>query len=398
MVKAKHIISMVVFFWLQFSVFAQSHWGVGHQIALEDGVVTLKEKIGAGSLKTVWKAEFLRKNGKKEIVALQEMDTRITSLSTGNSIVDSAYKANQRALAIANEGNSRFFALRSLHLTTSPIDGNAPVFFMIYDLAQGDASEYLKRLVVSNNQSTTEATQKISQMIEFGEEVSKLLEVLRKNGVSHGDIRFENLLVTKSGLKLADLDGLSEIGDISLMGTPMYRSPEVQVFKLGSLLTSASDEFSNGAMLFELLAKKTPVEIQIEEIERILPELKEGDPLKEFFKIKKREINPANCYTFSVVHPDHPYSFKNTTTRYLNNLEADYRQAFGAHPEQWNEFKKNLDVLRSDITSRLELDPKFRKFPGLQPERQSLKMALRKLDFKNLIRKLCLLPNLSFAR
>ncbi|CAD2212742.1 hypothetical protein AGDE_14142 [Angomonas deanei] len=90
------------------------------------------------------------------------------------------------------------------------------------------------------------------------------LNFLNKNGIVHADLKPQNVLLSADGLcKLSDFGScinkatnVPEDNDIfSLRGTPLYMAPEVAC---GETPTVASDMWSFGITLFEMLAGKLP--------------------------------------------------------------------------------------------------------------------------------------------
>jgi len=79
------------------------------------------------------------------------------------------------------------------------------------------------------------------------------LEYLHRNGVSHLDIKLENLLIGKDYmLKIADFDLSHYESDFKIIskGTKFYRAPEVMQANCGN--TKAADIYSAGIVLFTL--------------------------------------------------------------------------------------------------------------------------------------------------
>ena len=82
------------------------------------------------------------------------------------------------------------------------------------------------------------------------------LEYLHKNGVSHMDLKLENLLVGEDfSLKIADFDLSHIAGDSKVMskGTKFYRAPEV--IQERCINTNAADVYSAGIILFTMKTK-----------------------------------------------------------------------------------------------------------------------------------------------
>ena len=118
--------------------------------------------------------------------------------------------------------------------------------------------------------------------IELFLPLCEALQFAHRNGVVHRDIKAANVLIDTHGqLKLLDfgiakLVGDADIGEaamtVAATMTPHYASPE-QI--RGEPVTQASDVYSLGVLLYELLAGKRPYEFPTRrpaEIERIVSE------------------------------------------------------------------------------------------------------------------------------
>ncbi|MBC61330.1 MAG: hypothetical protein CMP11_02655 [Zetaproteobacteria bacterium] len=83
-----------------------------------------------------------------------------------------------------------------------------------------------------------------------------LLKNLHKNGLIHTDFKPDNMVISDSGvIKLVDFDGLTKnyTADGKSKGSPTWEAPEVLI--KGKGVTTASDVYSAGVVLFQMTKK-----------------------------------------------------------------------------------------------------------------------------------------------
>ena len=99
-------------------------------------------------------------------------------------------------------------------------------------------------------------------MIEI---LARAIHYAHQNGIVHRDLKPANVLLTEDGIpKITDFglakllerdDGLTQVGDI--LGTPSYMAPE-QIRGSSDGITPATDVYSLGAILYEMLTGRPP--------------------------------------------------------------------------------------------------------------------------------------------
>ena len=99
-----------------------------------------------------------------------------------------------------------------------------------------------------------------ARLVQTARDVVAALAYAHERSVLHRDVKPENVLVSRNGLKLADF-GVARLPDVQmtatgvLIGTPAYGAPES--LRRGEF-TPASDQFSLAVMLWELLKGSRP--------------------------------------------------------------------------------------------------------------------------------------------
>jgi eukaryotic-like serine/threonine-protein kinase len=110
---------------------------------------------------------------------------------------------------------------------------------------------------------TTEAPLSQERVVDLGTQILHAAGFAHRHGVIHRDFKPHNVIVDDSGsVKVTDFGiaraGASEMTETgSIMGTAQYLSPEQAQ---GHAVTAASDLYSIGVMLYEMLAGRLPFE------------------------------------------------------------------------------------------------------------------------------------------
>lgn len=98
----------------------------------------------------------------------------------------------------------------------------------------------------------------IELCVWIAKEVARALQALHQHGILHRDVKPKNIFVASTGeVKLADLGLAVDLDEAqrNLAGTMAYFPPEIV---LGQAATEASDLFSLGAVLYEMLTGEAP--------------------------------------------------------------------------------------------------------------------------------------------
>ncbi len=145
-----------------------------------------------------------------------------------------------------------------------------PNIVTIYDVLESDDLAYIFMEFVDGS-SLKEAMRRDTppsreQVMSFLRQIASALDYAHRKGIIHRDIKPANVMISERGL---DKDGVAKIADFGvaklisheathqrgLMGTPSYMSPEQLE---GVAVGGASDQFSLGVLVYELLTGEKP--------------------------------------------------------------------------------------------------------------------------------------------
>lgn len=224
---------------------------------------TVEEKIGDGNLFTVYRCE-------------DKIDNRTVAVK----VLASQYASN------------RMFAERILVEARAMVGISHPGIVEVYDCGEEDGDYYViteyVRGVDLRERIRRNAPFSLSTTVDLGIAVCDVLDFAHKRGFVHGDLRPGNILVTPEGqIKLADfwvgnaVASSQSVRTAALMRSVHYMSPEVAE---GTPATPASDIYSLGVILFELLTGSppfdgdTPIAIALKHAREPIPSVRTINP------------------------------------------------------------------------------------------------------------------------
>ncbi|HEX8409370.1 MAG TPA: protein kinase [Thermoanaerobaculia bacterium] len=205
---------------------------------MELGTYRLIERIGAGGMGEVWRAE----------------DTKL--------LRQVAIKILPAQLAADAEWKERF-----LREARTVAQLNHPSIATIYSIdQQGDTLFIAMELIEGEPLSTMIARGPMlpADAVRVTAHVADGLDEAHAKGIVHRDIKPDNILVSKKVVKVLDFGIAKHVGGTAdpaltqggmVMGTPHYMSPEQA---LGRTIDARTDIFSLGVVLYEMLSGQKP--------------------------------------------------------------------------------------------------------------------------------------------
>jgi serine/threonine-protein kinase len=215
-----------------------------------DGRYRILRKLGAGGMAAVYLAED------------DELGRRV-------------------AIKILNDryANDELFVERFRREAKSAAGLSHPNIVSVYDRGEAEGTYYIAMEVIEGRSLKesirTQGRLRPAQAIAYTRQILAALRFAHRNGIIHRDIKPHNILVgaeerlkvTDFGIARAGASQMTEAG--SIMGTAQYLSPEQA---RGAPVTAASDLYSVGIVLYEMLTGNvpftgdTPVEIAMKHL------------------------------------------------------------------------------------------------------------------------------------
>jgi WD40 repeat protein len=223
------------------------------------GEYELLEELGRGGMGVVWKAKQRRLN---RIVALK--------LVRGGCLPGeaAAKRFRREAEAAAQLKHPNIVVIHEVGESDDQL-------FLSMDLVEGGSlADWVKRVAFSPRDAAV-LVSKVARGVHHAHE----------NQVLHRDLKPGNILLDASGEPRVCDFGLARLGDSEssltisgeLLGTPAYLSPEQAAGKMRDL-TPASDTYSLGAILYELLCGHPP--FSADNLPALLRKVAEDDPMR----------------------------------------------------------------------------------------------------------------------
>ena len=199
-------------------------------------------KIGQGGMATVYKGRQISLN---RPIAIKVLSKRLTE---NKQIVE---RFNQEALIIARLAHPNIIHI----IDRGVVNG---MYYFVMDFVKG--TDFSKLIKIEN----FDANKNLDVIIQ----VCKALSFAHKNGIIHRDIKPANILINNEGDALVSDFGIAQLFDKSndgqqltsdgtVMGTIAYMSPEQKISSKN--VTSASDIYSLGVVIYEMFTGTTPL-------------------------------------------------------------------------------------------------------------------------------------------
>ena len=298
--------------------------GVGDTV----GAYRLLEKVGAGGMGEVFRAE--RADG----LFTQQVAVKITRAQVAHPDLLRRFAVERQILASLNHPH-----------IVGLIDGGATATgqaYLIMDYLDGESvTRYARTHALS-----------LEHRLRLFVAVCSAVQYAHQHGVVHRDLKPANILVARDGVpKVVDfgIAKLLETGDGPQMTlamwpgplTPNYASPEQL---RGLPITTASDVYALGVVLYELLAGTRPYET-------------EGQPLDRVMHMVLNDEPPRPSEASVVTEDLPPYAL----TRLRGDLDAIVLKAMSKSPEGRY---ASAGELASDVERWLSGDPVLARTPS----------------------------------
>jgi len=323
----------------------------GRWIGRRVGAYRILQQVGAGGMGEVYRA--VRDDDQYQ----QQVALKLVRTGQDSTFVVTRFKNERQILATLDHPN----IARMLDGGTT--EEGTPYFVM--ELIEGQPiSEYCDAHRLS-----------ISDRLALFTQVCAAVQYAHQRLIIHRDLKPGNILVTSEGTpklldfgiaKILGLDAMAQSSEATLTAfralTPGYASPE-QI--KGEPMTTASDVYSLGVVLYELLAGHSPYRVATRTAQEIVRAVCDDEPEKPSLSIRRVETEGdgfplRSCEELSVARDSSPQKMQKRLSGDLDNivLMALRKEASRRYPsvEQFSEdirrHLENVPVLARKDTLR----------------------------------------------
>ncbi|MCW8130436.1 MAG: protein kinase [Planctomycetota bacterium] len=205
------------------------------------GGCEIMETIGHGGMGIIYKA---RQKSLDRIVALKVLSPRLAN------DINFVTRFQREARAIAKVNHSNILAVYD-------VGADNDFHYMIMELIEGES--------LAETQTRVGGQLKVEDACRYVRDAAQGLEAAHAGGITHRDVKPENIMLTKKGvIKVSDF-GLAKEADNSststdaVMGTPAFMSPEQCD---GKKVDHRTDIYSLGGTFYKLLTGRLPFEAE----------------------------------------------------------------------------------------------------------------------------------------
>jgi len=311
------------------------------------GKFTLKSTIGRGGMGTV----FL---GERDDDVEQQVAVKIISPQAKSKSDKKNFRRECQILAqLEHPAISRL-------LDAGTTEGKIP--YLVMEYVEGvSLSEYCvnKKLSLVNR-------------LNLFLEVCEAVKFAHQNLIIHRDLKPSNILVTEDGFpKLLDFgiakmlhhkpfEAIAESTLTTKILTPNYASPEQLK---GETITTASDVYSLGVILYEMLTGKRPHELKNKSLPEILRTISQETPEKPHLRsrLQTSDVSIPDEQKGSISVPDPKLLKGDLDTIILKSLEKDVKdryQTVEQLTDDINRYRNDLPILAKPPSNIY----KFKKF------------------------------------